>query len=164
MNARGILTSGITVGRVQEVVQEELKASGDEILTALKEINAVYGQKAKTKTVKLRSRELLQQRLQEIESLKISQLSTMLGNLANQNILNAVDSQDQIARFEAELDLKVDLYFHEMEQAKGKNLKERIINSFYDKPVVAVIAIIIAAVIIITTFITAVLNLQIWKN
>jgi len=164
MSARGILMSGITARRVHEVFQEELKGSGDETLRVLKEVHAVYGRKSKVDAVKLRSHELLHQRLQEVESFKVSELSKLLNNLMNQSMLDAVDSQDQIARVEAEFDLQVDHYFYEMEQAKGKNLKERIINSFYDRPVIAVIAIIFAAIAGIAAFVAAVLKLWIWKG
>jgi len=159
MNARGILMSGITAMRVQEVVQEELKASGDEILGVLKDVHTVYGRKTKAEEVKLRSHELLHQRLKEIESFKVEQLSRILAGLINQSIFDAVDSQDQIARVEAEFDLQVDRYFHELELAKGKNLKERLVTSFYDRPVIAAITIIIAAIAVIAGFMTAVRTL-----
>lgn len=126
MNARGILTSGITAMRVQEIVQEELKASGDEILCVLKDVHAVYGRKTKMETVKFRSHELLQQRLREIDSFKVEQLSRILGSLANQSILSAIDSQDQIARVEAEFDLQVDRYFHDLDQASFRSNFKKI--------------------------------------
>lgn len=164
MNARGVLLSGMTAKRVHEAVQQELKDSGDETLRVLKDVHSVYGRRTKADAVKIRAHNLLHRRLQEIELFKISELNKILSCLINQSILDAVDSKDQIARVEAEFDLQVDCYFYDIEQSKGKNLKERIINSFYDRPVIAAIAIIFAVIVGIAAFVSAILNLQIWKS
>lgn len=163
MNGRGILASGITARRVQEVVQEELKASGDESLRVIKDVYPVYGRKVKAAVVKFKIQELLQQRLHEIEAYKLSRLKQMLGDVASQRVLDAVDSQNQISRVEAEFQLQADKYFHELEQGQGRNLKERIMNSFYDRPIIAAVAIIIAAVVCIGGFVAVVQNIKIWK-
>lgn len=164
MNGRGILASGTTAGRVQEVVHEELKASGDESLRVIKDLYPVYGRKAKASVVKLKIQGLLQQRLNEIEAYKLSRLKQMLGDVASQRVLDAVDSQTLISRVGAEFQLQADKYFHEYEQGRGKNLKERIINSFYDQPIVAAAVIIIAVVVCIGGFVAVVQNLKIWKG
>ncbi|QWV92104.1 hypothetical protein KP004_12825 [Geomonas oryzisoli] len=164
MNTRGILASGATAVRVQEVVQEEMKASGDESLRVLKDVYPVYGRNTKTATVKLKTEGLLKLRLKEIEAYKMLRLQQMLGDVASRRVLDAVDSQDQISRVEAEFELQADKFFHEMEQAKGKNLKDRIINSFYDRPVIAAIAIIIAVVVAICGFVVVVQNFKIGEG
>jgi len=163
MNGRGILASGNTAGRVQEVVQEELKASVDESLRVIKDVYPVYGRKVKTAVVKFIIQELLKQRLHEIEVYKLSRLKQMLGDVASQRVLEAVDSQNQISRVEADFQLQADKYFQEVEQGQGKNLKERILNSFYDRPIIAAVAIIITAVVCISGFVAIVQNLKIWK-
>jgi hypothetical protein len=162
MSARGVVASGLTAGRGQEVVQEELKASGDEILKVLMDIHAVYGRKIMPEAVKLRSHGILQQRLQEIETFIISRLEKMLGHVASQRVLYAVDLQEQLARVTAEFDLRVDRYFHDVEQVKGKNLKERIVNAFHDRPIIALIAVIFAAMAAIAGFVAALRSLQLW--
>lgn len=164
MNGRGILASGITAVRVQEAIQEELKASGDESLRVLKDVHAVYGRKVKAAEVTVKLQELLHRRLHEIEDYKVSRIKQMLGDVASQRVLDAVDSGDQISRVEAEFRLQADKYFHEFEQQKGKNRKERIVNSFYDRPIIAAVAIIIAVVVCIGGFVVVIQSLQIWRG
>jgi len=163
MNVRNILASGITARRVHEVVQEELRASGDESLRVIKDVYPIYGRNVKAAVVKFKIQELLQQRLHEIEAYKLSRLKQMLGDVASQRVLDAVDSQNQISRVEAEFQLQTDKYFHEFKQGQGKNLKERIMNSFYDRIIIVAVVIIITAVICIGRFVAVVQNLKIWK-
>ena len=123
MSARDVLVSGITAGRVQEIVQEELNASIDEIIKVLKDINAVCGRKMMPEVVKLRSHDILQQRLREIEAFKNFRLKKMLGAVASQRVLDTVDIQERIDRVTSKLDFQVDQYFHDEERAKRKCLK-----------------------------------------
>ena len=165
MSDRGILQSGITASRVQEAVKEELKASGEETLKVLKDVHAVHGREANERKIKQILCGLLQQQMEGVEAFKLSQLRKMLDeNIASKPVLDAIDSQDHFASVQAEFDLQVDLYFYEQNQAKGKNRMERIKNSLYDYPLIAIPAIILMAIIAITTFIAALLSFRIWND
>ncbi|WP_129126629.1 hypothetical protein [Geomonas oryzae] len=164
MNGRGILPSGITARGVQEVVEEELHTSGDEALKVLKDVHLVHGKKAKEGDIKAILRSLLHQRLQEVETYKVQELQKMLRDVASQPLLDAIDSQHKIERVQAEFELQIDLYLHEHNQAKGKNLKERIVNSLFDNPFIAVPAIILLGVAAIIGIVVAIKGFRIWNG